>query len=92
MLSPFNEITTHMLSPMIVKDQCIFLYSPAARDGFEDTDYNVLAHLTQGTIGIHTATTEAYHQIFTYLTNLYGPYHDDDEECIFWECPKPKST
>jgi hypothetical protein len=94
MSSPFNEMTTFLLSPVMVKEQCIFLYRAGMGDqDFIATDdsYGVVAYLTQGTIGIHTATTKAYDEIVAYLTELYGPFHDGDEECLIWEYPKPKS-
>ena len=94
MSSPFNEITTHLLSPMMVSEQCIFLY----RAGMGDQDfiatndsYGVVAHLTHGHIAIVPATSKAYDEILAYLTELYGPCHDGDEECLIWEYPKAKS-
>jgi hypothetical protein len=76
---------------MMVSEQCIFLYRAGMGDqSFIATDdsYGVVALLTHGTIGIHTATTKAYDEILAYLTGLYGPCHDSDDECLIWEHPK----
>lgn len=94
MSSLFNEITTFLLSPMMARHQCIFLYSAGMGEQSSiatDDSYGVVAHLTHGTIGIHTATSKAYDEILAYLTDLYGASHDGDGECLIWEHPKLKS-
>jgi hypothetical protein len=92
MSSPFNEMTTFLLSPMMAGKQCIFLYRAGMGDqsfvADYEAEYNVVANLTMGTIGIHTATEQIYEVIVNYLTGLYGPCHDSDDECLIWEHPK----
>ena len=94
MPSPFNEITTLLLSPMIAKDLVIFLYTAGEGDqsfvADYQTDYDVVAQLSVGTITIHTATVAAFDKIYDYISGLYGVCDVNEEVCLTWECPTVK--
>jgi hypothetical protein len=91
--SPFNETTTFMLSPVVVKSLVVFLYKPTDKlpefiDHGESPDlmpYEVCIRPASGTVGIYTTTMDFYVKAFNYLTEIYGMYDDDDDECVFWE-------
>ena len=94
MSPPFNEITTLLLSPMIAKDLVIFLYAPGEGDqsfvADYQTDYDVVAQLSVGTITIHTATDTAFEKIYAYIWGLYSFCDVNEGACFTWECPNPK--
>ena len=91
MSSPFNEITTYLLSPVIVRGNAVILCRAGQGDqnfGEDyDTDYNVVANLTIGTIVIYTATEEVCLKISAYLIGLYGGDYIDEGVCLTWENP-----
>ena len=91
--SPFNEITTFILSPVVVKTLVVFLYKPkdtlpAFIDHGMSSDilpYEICVRPATGTVEIHTTTMDFYVKVFNYLTTIYGVYDDDDDESVFWE-------
>ena len=87
--SPFNEMTTFLLSPVLADKFAIFLYRAGMGDQSFVADYgethNVIVNPMLGMITIYTSTVEFYEAARDYLTDLYKEQGQDEGECIGWE-------
>jgi len=91
--SPFNEISTFILSPAVVYPLVVFLYRPVAKlpdfiDHGEPPDilpYEMCVLSAIGTISIYTMTEEFYDSALNYLTAIYGYSPIDEGECVCWD-------
>lgn len=93
--SPFNEISTFILSPAVSKTLVVFIHKPVAKlpdfidhgESPEILPYEICLLSATGTISIHTLTQEFYESALNYLSHIYeSPPHDEDAETVLWEC------
>lgn len=90
--SPFNEISTFILSPAVVDPFAVFLWKPKdALPEFIDhgepsefLPYEMCVLSAIGTISIYTTTQVFYDSALNYLTAIYGSSPIDEGECVGW--------
>jgi len=90
-MTPFNEITTFLLSPMMTKEFTLHVYKSGKGDQKFNEDYgfnhNVVFEPTLGTIRIYTASKNTFEIVSSYIIKLYGTCDIECDESLVWEMP-----
>ena len=89
--SPFDPLSTHLLSPVVAYGMTVYLYKPLGEQSqqsepeYYQTAYDICVKSTRGYITIRTISETAYTEAVIYLCRAYRSVGDENDEYILWE-------